>query len=647
MIPFASKFVSKSYAQRTIWIKRFFFIILFFIFIRAAYLQIIKKSDLVARADHQHSQTLSIKLQRGPIYDSGGNILAVSLPLDSIFTIPSEVEDPQKTAKQLSRILNTDYQTLIKKLTAKASFIWLKRNPKPEISERIKKEKLNGIYSLTEYQRFYPLKNHASQLIGFSGIDSQGLEGLEYQYDSHLMDSSSRHSVWKSLYNPEKVNQLSGGSLELTINSKLQYFTEEELKKAVFSAQAKKAIGIVMESQTGRILAIANFPDYDPNNFKIFNQSAYFNNAVSMTYEPGSTFKVITIASALENNIVNKNDFFFCENGEYQIQDRVIHDVAKYGWLSLEKIIKKSSNICAAKIGQRIPKPLFYKMIHEFGFGSKTGVSLPGEQNGTVHNYQSWSDTDVATISYGHSISATPIQVITAINTIATGGILVTPTVINQAKNANNQIVQLTDKKAKRILKKEVADIVKGFMVSVTQPGGTGVRARIKGINIAAKSGTSRKFDRRLKKYSSKSHWVSFVGFFPAEKPRLTVLVVVDDPQKKYMGTKSAAPIFKKISEHAIHLYPKKFPLDLKKFDPAKNTISVFRDLKSKNDQKGASADSKQVKSITAKLRNKTFREVLAIADKENIKVTVKGSGIARSIRKNKSSKNHYIVTLR
>lgn len=647
MIPFASKFVSKSYTQRTIWIKRFFFIIIFLILLRASYLQIIEKSDLTARADRQHSHTMSIKLQRGPIYDSEGNILAVSLPMDSIFSIPSEVEDPKLTARRLSKILNIDYQTLLRKLTAKASFIWLKRNPKPKISEYIASKKFQGIYTLTEFQRFYPLKNHASQLIGFSGIDSQGLEGLEYQYDSHLMDSSGRHSVWKRFYNPENISQLSGGSLSLSIDSKLQYYTEEELKRAVLSTHAKKAICIVMESQTGRVLSIANFPDYDPNNFKIYDRSTYFNNAVSSTYEPGSTFKVITIATALENNVVNKNDFFFCENGQYQIQDRVIHDISKFGWLSLENIIKKSSNICAAKIGQRIPKPIFYKMIREFGFGSKTGISLPGEQTGKVHNYQNWSDTDVATISYGHTISATPIQIITAINTIATGGILITPTVINQAKNANNQIIQLNEKNKKRILKKEVVDIVKGFMVSVTQPGGTGVRARIKGIKIAAKSGTSRKFDRKLKKYSSKSHVVSFVGFFPAENPRLTVLVVVDDPQKKYMGTKSAAPIFKKISEHAIHLYPKKFPLDLKHIETAENTKPVFHSSKIEDGGNSANAQSKRIKSIASQLKNKTFREVLIIADKENIKVTVKGSGIARSVTKNKSSKNHYIVTLR
>ncbi|NQU62976.1 MAG: penicillin-binding protein 2, partial [SAR324 cluster bacterium] len=341
-------------------------------------MQTVEKPALDIRADMQHSQTTSVKLQRGPILDNEGKILTVSLPMASIFAIPAEIESPEESARRLGQILNQPKERILRKLVANPNFVWIHRHPKPSISQMIKELRLPGIYQLKEYQRFYPLKNHAAQLIGFSGVDSQGLEGLEYQYDRHLMANSDLHSIWNSIYNNPGLDEILGGSLQLTINSNLQYFTEKELERVRRLTLAKHVIAIVMESQTGNILAMANLPDYDPNKFERYDKVNYFNNAVSATYEPGSTFKIITISSALENNVVTEDSIFDCENGEYQIQDRVIHDVAPHGWLSLEKIIQKSSNICAAKIGQLIPRPIFYRMIREFGFGSKTGIDLPG-----------------------------------------------------------------------------------------------------------------------------------------------------------------------------------------------------------------------------------------------------------------------------
>ncbi len=611
-------------------------------------MQTVEKPALDIRADLQHNQTMSVKLQRGPILDNEGKILTVSLPMDSIFAIPAEIENPEESARQMSRYLNQPEELIFKKLNAKSSFVWIRRNPKPTVSQNIKELKLPGIYQIKEYQRFYPLKNHAAQLIGFSGIDSQGLEGLEYQYDKHLMASSDRHSIWSSIYNKPGLNEILGGSLALTINSKLQYYTEKELEKAMRLTSAKHAVAIVMESQTGKILTIANLPDYDPNNFERYKRANYYNRAVSASYEPGSTFKIITISSALENKVVTNENIFFCENGEYQIQDRIIHDVAPYGWLPLEKIIQKSSNICAAKIGQLIPKPIFYRMIREFGFGSKTGISLPGEASGKVFPYENWSDTDVATMSYGHSISATPIQIITAINTIATGGVLISPNVIKAAKTANGQQVQLVESQKKRILKESVSEIIKSYMVAVVKEGGTGTRASIKGVTVAGKTGTSRKFDAKKQKYSSKNHIISFVGFFPAEDPKLTILVMIDEPQRKYLGSGSAAPVFKKIAEHALHLYPGQFPVRIKEKN-AKNdgtpSESVFKALSIPTPD--ATPKKPDAKRIMQRLKNKTFRDVLLIAARENITVEVSGSGIARQISPDLRRKNHFLVKLR
>ncbi|MCP4754230.1 MAG: penicillin-binding protein 2 [Proteobacteria bacterium] len=622
-----------------------FFAILAVVLGKALYLQVVRRPALEIQSERQHNQTMSIKLQRGPIYDSNRNILAVSLPMDSIFAIPTEVEHPEHTSKQLSRILGRSEESIYKKLTAKVTFTWLQRNPKPMVSEKVENLNLPGIYNFIEYQRFYPLKDHAAQLIGFSGIDSQGLEGLEFQYDAHLMDGTDRHSIWRSLYGAPELNNLYGGSLVLTINSRLQYFAEKELKKALHLMKAKHGIAIIMESQTGKILSIANMPDFDPNNFGRYNRSTYFNRAVSAAYEPGSTFKIVTIATALENDVIAKDNIFNCENGEYQIQDRIIHDVAKFGWLPLAEIIKKSSNICAAKIGQQIPKPVFYKMIREFGFGSKTGISLPGEALGKVHNYQNWSATDVATISYGHSISATPIQIITAINTIATGGIMIRPSVVEEARNANGKPVPFDEQRKKRILKKEVAETVNGYMVGVTEKGGTGYSARIAGLTIAGKTGTSRKVDIKKQEYSSKKHIRSFVGFFPADNPKLTILVMIDEPKKGYLGIKSAAPVFRKIAEHTLRYYPETQPFDnTKLLDRKVETRTVYS---STPKDTAISPEKSPPKSIISLLKGKTFREVLTIADREKITVHVKGSGKAKRIVKDHSRKNTFTVYLR
>ena len=611
-------------------------------------MQTVEKPALDIRAEMQHSQTMSVKLQRGPILDNEGKILTVSLPMASIFAIPAEIENPAENARQLSKILNYPEERIFGKLVSDSNFVWILRHPKPAISQKVKELRLPGIYQIKEYQRFYPLKNHASQLIGFSGIDSQGLEGLEYQYDQHLMANSDRRSVWSLIYDSLGLNEILGGSLELTINTKLQYYTEKELEKVQRFTNAKHVVAIVMESQTGNILSIASLPDYDPNNFEKYEQATYFNRAVSASYEPGSTFKIITISSALENGVVTNDAIFNCENGKYQIQDRFIHDVTPYGLLPLEKIIQKSSNICAAKIGQLIPKPIFYRMIREFGFGSKTGISLPGEATGTVFPYEKWSDTDVATISYGHSISATPIQMITAINTIATGGIFLNPNVIKEAKTANGRRVQLAERRKKRILKEEVAERVKSFMIAVVQEGGTGVLAKIKGTTVAGKTGTSRKFNPKTQEYSSKNHILSFIGFLPAENPKLTILVMIDEPQRKYLGSTTAAPVFKKIAEHALLLYPGQFPINNKEeAEKSREPVpeSVFKALSIPTlEEPKQYSDQKR---IVQRLKNKTFRDILLIAARENITVEVSGSGIARQITQDRKRDRHYRIKLR
>jgi cell division protein FtsI (penicillin-binding protein 3) len=500
---------------------------------------------------------------------------------------------------------------------------------------------LPGVHFLKEYQRFYPMGNLAAHVIGFSGIDSQGLEGIEYSFNIHLMDNSGLSGFWSYLYkNPDPIT-FSGGSLHLTIQSKLQYYAEKELRKAVYASGANNGVAIIMESQTGDILAMVNIPDYDPNNFDRYDSSRYFNRAVNATYEPGSTFKVITVATALENKVIEKDSIFFCEEGEYQIQDRVIHDVAKYGWLPLEKIIQKSSNICAAKIGQRIPKSIFYKYIRDFGFGTITGIDLPGEVSGKVYNYQSWSDTDVATMSFGHSIAATPIQVITAINAVATGGYLIQPKIIQSAFKADGTRIFQKQTKGRQVIKKETADLLKSFMESVVHPGGTGYLARLEGTSVAGKTGTSRKFDQRKQEYSKTNNISSFIGFFPAEEPLLTILVIIDEPQHQYLGTKSAAPVFKKIAEHALRLYPDTLQRNRSDNDEPAPTTTFFE----ANRQSIPLA--RDMKSIPLAFRGLTLREALTLANEMDLQIAVKGAGRVREVQLLNEKEKSYALILK
>lgn len=618
------------------------FILFFAIIARAFYLQVIDRPFYQGLANRQHSQRMAVKKRRGTIYDGNGNILAVSLPMKSIFAVPAEIEDPRDVAIQLSDVLNLDGGNIFKRLTAGVSFTWLTRNAKPSISQQVEALNLKGIHSLTEYQRFYPLGKHSAQLLGFSGLDSQGLEGLEVRYNSHLRDGSPEKGFLTDFYDAPEVHRFSGGSIQLSIDYKIQHFTEVELEKALKGSNALNAIAIVMESQTGKILAMASAPDFDPNNFSRYNNKTYLNQAVAFTYEPGSTFKIITVASALENNIISDDSIYYCEEGAYQVQDRVIHDVQKYGWLPISDIIQKSSNICAAKIGQSIPKPLFYKMIRSFGFGEKSGIKLPGESRGRLHDYKRWSDIDVVTLSYGHSILTTPIQIITAINTIATRGVLIRPTVINEIYGASGKKVDLPPQQKIQVISHQTADIVKQYMTSVTQKGGTGHIARMKGITVAGKTGTSKKFDTKVGAYSSKKYISSFAGFFPAEDPKLTILVILNEPKTTYLRTKSASPVFREIATQAYRIYQQDYLPS-----PQKEGNIVFDRSRSIFSEPAVPKTNPSQINAKKLFLGKTMKEVLKLAADQKMLVTPIGSGIAKQVVPHLTQSNHYTVTFK
>ena len=643
MNPLKGQLTQNTFLQRIKLIGLLLLLCFITILFRSFYIQVIQHSELSARAEYQHSRAVNIKLQRGTIYDSEKKLLAVSIPLDSLYAVPEKVDPKDRQIEDLALILGMEVETLENKLTAKTSFIWIKRHLTPSQSQKIMQLDLSGIHTVKEFERIYPNQSMAAQLIGFTGADSKGLEGIEYEYDQHLMGKTPSTQIFPEFGSDSPVLQNNhGGALQLTINEQIQYFAEKELTLGVDSMNADKGIVIVMESQTGAILAMANYPGFDSNFFEKSLQSTWLNRAVTDSYEPGSTFKVITVASALEHNIISSDNLFDCEKGVYKILDREIHDVVPHEWLSLEQVIQKSSNICSAKIGLSMPKELFHKMILNFGFGAKTHIGLPAEATGKVHFYKNWTDVDVATMSYGHSISASPIQLITAINSMATGGLLVKPYIIKKMWSPSGEELLIEHPPARRVVKKETADKITQYMTSVTKPGGTGYPAYIEGLEIAAKTGTARKFDRELGEYSSEKHIASFVGFFPAEQPELTILVVIDEPKERYYGAKGASPIFRNITLQAIPLLQSTGKKRKTEYpDPiAMQLFQVKRPLLEEE------IDPNNPATIINALQGRTLKEILQLSSKLHLLVRVKGKGVVQEVTPGTDKDGNYFYEI-
>jgi cell division protein FtsI (penicillin-binding protein 3) len=605
--------VNQNFPQRIRLVQWMILSVVLLILLRSAYLQLIQYSEFNQVAAQQIARSRSVTVQRGTIADSQGNLVTASLPLYSLYAAPDQIEDPAAIAFYLSEILHIPVETLEKKLSGKSSFTWIRRYLPVSLKDLISSENFKGLHFIREYKRVYPGRNFSPQLIGFAGIDSKGLEGIEYEYDAHLMGRTPADSFWSQIWE-SNVEPAQGGSIKLTIQPQIQYYTDKELRNAYQKMEAESAIAMVMEVATGKILAMSTIPDFDANQFERYSPKRYFNQAIGFTYEPGSTFKIITLATALHYNVIQPDQTFFCENGSYEILDRTIHDTHPHGDLDIRGILKKSSNICAAKIGQLIPKPMFYKMIRDFGFGSKTDVGLPGEQTGKLYHYNNWSEVDVATLSYGHSVSVTPLQIITAVNAVANKGVYLSPKVIEEMQDPNGQVLPLPAGKEKRLITEENAAHLTEYMKAVTEKGGTGYSARVDGVEVAGKTGTARKFDYNKGEYSTENHIVSFVGYLPADKPELSLLVVINDPKHKYLGSKSAAPVFSKIAERAIGFY-RKAP---QQFQPFQSNLTIEESSIFKSENRHLAF--KQWKGLT-------MRDALKKASQLKQKVEISGSG--------------------
>jgi cell division protein FtsI (penicillin-binding protein 3) len=539
-----------------------------FIVGRMFQLQVLKKEQLYKLAAQQHHIQIPLVPKRGVIYDRKGNELAVSIEVDSLYADSKKVGDVERTARSLATVLQIDREEVRQKLRSRKSFEWIQRKISPKETDDVKALRLPGIHMLKENRRFYPNGPLAAHVVGFVGLDSKGLEGVEFQYDAML---NGNHHVW-SLSRDALGRELVMGddlpkkeehyrNIFLTLDKHLQHVIEGELNRAVQKWGAKGGMAIAMEPDSGRILAMASNPIFNPNQFYQYRSRNWRNRAITDNFEPGSLFKPFVAAAALEEKIVRPSDSFYCENGSYKVYDRTIHDQTKHGWLTFQQIIKVSSNIGVSKVAEKMGKERLYHYICAFGFGEKTHVGLPGEGKGIVHHPRYWPPVVLDTISFGQGISVTGIQLVTALSAIANGGVLMKPTLVEKITNEKDEVVEsFQPQKIRRVISEETARKVVSLLRGATERGGTGEGAVPAGYEVAGKTGTAQKLEPLFKEYSEDRTQAGFMGFVPPEDPKIVLLVIIDEPQGSNTGGVVAAPVFKMIMEKVLpylNVHPK------------------------------------------------------------------------------------------
>ncbi|MBI2026824.1 MAG: penicillin-binding protein 2, partial [Deltaproteobacteria bacterium] len=503
----------------------------------------------------------------GHIYDRYGEELAGSIESASVYVHPTFVRSKSRTAFQISKILNIKHNEVLKKISQKKTFVWIARQIPEEIGNKIRKLKLPGVGVIAEPKRYYPQGTLAAQLLGFVGTDGQGLEGIELAFDAHLRgEKFVFHGLADALGTPmldpyRSSLRRSGSSLVLTLDKSLQYLAEREIEQTVEEFVAQRGLIIIMNPHLGEIVALAQFPSFNPNFFYKSAPFAWKNVALTDVFEPGSTFKTFLVAQAIESRLMKETDKFFCENGKLKVANKVIGEASghQYGLLSVADILKYSSNIGAAKIAMKLGKEKYYNSILQFGFGEKTGIQFPSETSGIVRPPKLWSQVDLTTAAFGQGVSVSPLQLITAFSALANGGYLMKPYVVKEIVNREGEKLEETQPIRKRqVLSAQTLQTLNKMLIRVTEEGGTASNIRVPYFSIAGKTGTAQKPSTDGRGYSGK-YISSFLGYFPAEQPQYSMLVMIDEPLKHYYASTVAVPAFKRLTQEIVRLYAKDF----------------------------------------------------------------------------------------
>ena len=639
---------------------------------RAYYLQVYDAAKLEKMAIRQHKKKIVLTPQRGTIRDRNGELVAVSLEADSVYVNPLELQsllakvqvagsaargqtgvsitaakqtphhDLASIASDLAKVLDLRYKSVVKKLQKKKKFIWLKRRIDARKSTQLKKMALPGIHYIREHERWYPNGKVLSQVIGFSGTDDDGLEGLERRYNSVLSGDKSylimqRDGGRRGIGSGQLVikGQL-GKDVTLTVDSRIQYIVEKELAKAVKDTKSKSGSVVIMDPFSGQILAMSSFPDYDPNHFNKYPAAARRNRVVCDAFEPGSTFKMFLLAAAMDANVVNAKQKIDCGKGSYRVGGKVIHDHASLGVLSVSDVLKYSSNIGCTKIAQKLGAEKFYTYLRNFGFGEKTKIDFDGERTGLLRPAQRWFEIDLAAISFGQGVTVTALQLATAASAIVNGGELYQPYLVQRVTDPVTGAEDTQDPiMVRRVIGRDIAAELRRMLVRVTEPDGTGSRASIAGFDVGGKTGTAQKVDPVTGTYSVDKRVSSFIGFAPAVTPKMVILVVLDEPKvKKTYGGLLAAPVFSRIAAQSLRYL--RVPATHKSTPSSPTGIAQSRkveqlvEIAAMNGSDVASYSSAVSASGTALMpdcRGLTARQIMHLMETDGINIMIKGRG--------------------
>jgi cell division protein FtsI (penicillin-binding protein 3) len=565
---------ARAQSQPDVSIRRTLFVAAFVVFwmlgisARLVYLQVSKHEKLVARAQQQQQEAVPTTPQRGPVLDRQGRELARSIDTPSVFIAPEEFDKKTQeqtaaeiecTASALASVLGQEQDQLFKKIVearkSGSRFIWLARRLPPDQAAQIEAMHLTGVHMRKEPKRFYPNGPLAANILGFVGLDGNGLAGVEQVYNERItgepgklfIERDSRGRAYESTELPGRP----GHTVVLTVDQTIQYHAEAALTTAITQSKAKSGTAIVLDPRTGEILALANAPTFDPNNVGAASPDTRANWALQHIYEPGSTFKIVAFAAALEKGLVKPTDRIDCQMGSITIAKRVIRDHTPFGSLTITEALAKSSNVAAIKLGLKVGDPEMHEYIKRFGFGSRTGIELPGETAGILHPLKRWQPSSIGSVAIGQEIGVTPLQMAAAFGALANDGVRVAPHLIREIRNSAGTSIYKPNPEQRRVINEQTARALRGMLEDVTL-NGTAKAAQLDGYTAAGKTGTAQKIDPKTRTYSTTKHVASFVGFAPVNNPAVVIVVVIDEPVGAYHGGDVAAPVFRQIAEQVL-----------------------------------------------------------------------------------------------
>jgi len=617
---------------------------------RAAYLQFLPNDRLNALQNRQFQTKVTLQSRRGAIVDRNGRDLAMSAAAYSLYADPKILENRKAVAKKLSKILGQPQEALFAKIKdGSKRFVWIQRMMEQSQADEIKSWGIRGLSFVEEWRRVYPNENLLSQTLGYMGIEGEGLEGLELKFDKSLKGSDKKVSVRRDARGRPLINDglmfienPDGNELRLTVDYEMQYSLETELVRAVSEFEADSAVGVILDAKTSAILALASAPTFDVNKAQKTPPEIRRNRIVTDAFEPGSTMKTFVIAAALKENLVKPNTKFYCENGSFKVGDKIIREAEtreKFQDLTVSEILAKSSNVGTTKIAFKMGPERLRQGLLDFGFGSKSGVDLPGEARGLMQGLP-WRQHLLSNISFGHGIATTPLQIANAYAAIANGGVLNTPYIVQAVRDGETGEVSETEvKQLRRVLTPEQASQMRAMLLGVTSDQGTGQNARVEGFMVGGKTGTAQKVNPHGRGYLKGAYISSFAGFIPANDPRFVIYIAVDSPRKSYYGSTVAAPIFARVASYAVRKEGVAPLMMAEKSVIRKNTRSMANVAIKPISKATAASVALQNEATEAaevgnvpNLMNLSTREVLRRLSGKDLKVKFVGQGVVHEV---------------